>query len=565
MTCVGHKPKHQSDMRLAENWSSLDPEPRLRRKLLSVAQSGSEDERSDLLRNKLSFGTAGLRGLVGPGPNRMNEAIVRITTQAVALRLGAPEDPISIVVGYDGRNDSKRFANQAAATLKELGAVVYLSTEVIPTPLAAYALSELKCDAGIVVTASHNPPEYNGYKLFWSHGSQITSPLDEEIAALMDGIVDGSFTPPKVSGGTIKSIPKSVFDKYFGHIKEYEFSSPSERANLSVAYSAMHGVGGPAIERALKDSGIKVFPVASQHKPDGNFPTVAFPNPEEPGATDLLKQTATKNAVDIAIANDPDADRLAALAPTTSGEFKALTGDEVGVLLATHLIEQGCRGIFACSIVSSSLLRKIARANHQVFLSTLTGFKWISKAARDKEAKSSERFMFGYEEALGYCVGGVVRDKDGVGAAVTFCDLVAKLKSDGLTVWDKLDEIAKVHGVFATKQVSIKFPGLSGATKMANLMNKLRNDPVHSFGTFNVDSKQDLLKDKDYPKSNVLIFHLPNDGRVIVRPSGTEPKVKCYYQVKVDVHDGNVTEARKKAGQLLTRLCNVHQKEVTST
>jgi phosphomannomutase len=524
----------------ARAWLAEDPDPATAAELealIANAEAGdvdASDELADAFDGTLQFGTAGLRGRLGPGSNRMNRIVVARAAAGLAAYLVANGGK-SVVIGYDARRNSDVFARDTARIMSGAGIAPMVLPSALPTPVLAFAIRELGCDAGVMVTASHNPPDDNGYKVYLGDGSQIVPPADAEIAACIAAV------------GPLASIPQSddfetldgaVLDSYVARAVSLLGDGPRE---VSAVYTAMHGVGGEVFMRAVAEAG---FPaptkVAKQFDPDGRFPTVNFPNPEEPGAMDLALADARAQGADVIIANDPDADRSAAGIRTTD-DYRMLTGDEVGALLAWWIAERGRRdgrptkGVYAQSIVSGTLLERIATDAGLGYATTLTGFKWISKVPD---------LRFGYEEALGYCCDPeAVKDKDGITASLLMLEMVAALKAEGRGVQDVLDDLARRFGLYATSQLSVR---VSDIALIADAMARLRADPPTSLGGRDVVRMDDLEKGADgLPPTDGLRFTL-KDARVIIRPSGTEPKLKCYLQVVVPV-TGEIDQARAKA------------------
>ena len=528
----------------ARAWLADDPDPDTRAELASLIERAEANDPvaladlGDRFAGRLQFGTAGLRGALGPGPNRMNRVVVIQTAAGLAAYLRA-HGGSSVVVGFDARHKSDQFARDTCAVMVGAGIRAMVLPRALPTPVLAFAIRHLRVDAGVMVTASHNPPQDNGYKVFLGDGSQIVAPADVEISAEIEAV------------GTVESIPRAEFgwetlddtvvDAYVQRVASVAL--PDGPRDLRIVYTPLHGCGGDVMRRAMQATG---FPapeaVSEQAAPDPDFPTVAFPNPEEPGAIDLAMSLAKRKKADLIIANDPDADRCAVGAPMPAG-WRMLTGDEVGALLATHLIgrEPGLTGVFACSIVSSSLLGKIAGRHGLGYAETLTGFKWIGRI---------EGLRFGYEEALGYCVDpDAVRDKDGISAAILVAELAAMLRSEGRGLSDALDDIARGYGLHATGQLSVRMEDLS---LIDEVMRALRTSPPTILGGRTVEAVEDLAEGVGgLPPTEGLRFLLDAGARVIVRPSGTEPKIKCYLEVIVPASDGDVDSARAIAAGAL--------------
>ena len=530
----------------ARAWVAEDPDDDTRAELerLVVAVEADPDgddaaELADRFDGTLEFGTAGLRGALGAGPNRMNRVVVIRAAAGLASYLQAHGgEGGTVVIGYDARHRSDVFAEDTAAVMTGGGLRAVLLPRPLPTPVLSYAIRALGCVAGVMVTASHNPPQDNGYKVYLGDGSQIVPPADEEISAAIAAVGSIADVP---RGDGWERLGDEVLEDYLADVAGLAGDGPRE---LTCVYTPLHGVGGETVNLVLERAGFAAPHVTpAQAEPDPDFPTVAFPNPEEPGAMDLAMQLAEEVGADLVLANDPDADRCAVAVPGPQG-WRMLRGDEVGALLGDFLLRSGVEGVYASSIVSSSLLGVLAASYGQPHRDTLTGFKWIGRV---------EGLAFGYEEALGYCVApGLVRDKDGVSALLRVAELAAQLRSEGRTLSDRLDDIAREHGLFATDQLSARFTDLAG---IGAAMERLRSDPPTSLGGFAVEGVDDLADGSaDLPPTDGLRFRLAERSRVVVRPSGTEPKVKCYLEVVVPVEageDGAVDAARIVAVQRL--------------
>ncbi|MFD9745876.1 phospho-sugar mutase [[Kitasatospora] papulosa] len=525
----------------ARTWLAEDPDPETRAELAGLIDSEDLAALADRFAGTLQFGTAGLRGEIGAGPMRMNRSVVIRAAAGLAAYLKAHgQDGGLVVIGYDARYKSADFARDTAAVMTGAGLRAAVLPRPLPTPVLAYAVRHLGAVAGVEVTASHNPPRDNGYKVYLGDGSQIVPPADAEIAAAIAAVGPLDGVPRPESGWEI--LGEDVLDAYLARTDAV--LSPGSPRSARTVYTAMHGVGTSVLTAAFARAG---FPepvlVAEQAEPDPAFPTVAFPNPEEPGAMDLAFATARRAGPDLVIANDPDADRCAVAVPDPSAEggWRMLRGDEVGALLAAHLVDRGVTGVLAESIVSSSLLGRIADEAGLGHEETLTGFKWIARV---------EGLRYGYEEALGYCVDPEgVRDKDGVTAALLVAELASVLKEKGRTLLDLLDDLALAHGLHATDQLSVRVEDL---TVIADAMRRLRETPPTALAGLPVTSAEDLSLGTDaLPPTDGLRYHLTG-ARVIVRPSGTEPKLKCYLEVVVPVsgRDG-LPEARAKGAELL--------------
>ena len=526
----------------AERWIADDPDPDDRaelRRLLDATPDGGE--LADRFDATLTFGTAGLRGPLRAGPNGMNRAVVRGAAAGLVRWLGVQRAGGPVVIGYDARHRSREFAEETARVATGAGLEALVLPRPLPTPVLAYAVRRLRAAAGVMVTASHNPPQDNGYKVYLGArlggdlgaGAQIVPPVDAEIEAAIRAVgplADVPLGPP----GTVpdEDLAASYVDSVASVV---DSGGPRD---LSVAYTPLHGVGGAVLRAAFVATGFPAPSVVdSQAEPDPDFPTVSFPNPEEPGAMDRVIALAAATHADLAIANDPDADRCAVAVPHGDG-WRMLRGDEVGALLADHLMRRGVTGRYATTIVSSSLLRAMCRARDLPYGETLTGFKWIVRAG--------DGLVYGYEEALGYCVAPeLVRDKDGISAALLVCELAAGLKAQGRTLADRLDEIAAEFGVYATDQLSVRVEDLS---EIDRTMSRLRAEPPARLLGQDLTSVEDRL-----PDSDVLILRHER-ARVVVRPSGTEPKLKAYLEVVEPMGGDGVPAARQRAAAALAAL-----------
>jgi phosphomannomutase len=542
----------QALRRRAEQWLADDPDPATRAELRAVLDGlpGTRDDLADRFAGPLTFGTAGLRGPLRAGPNGMNLAVVRQAAAGLMAWLDAQETAGSrpVVIGYDARHGSRAFALETAKVAAGAGRPALLLPGPLPTPVLAFAVRHLDASAGVMVTASHNPPQDNGYKVYLGgglggpggDGAQIVPPADREIEAAIRAVGPLSAVP---LGTGYSIVDRDVLESYVDaavRVLDRTIVDESYRSGLTIAYTALHGVGTAVVGAAFARAGFApLVVVPEQAEPDPDFPTVAFPNPEEPGAIDLLLRTAAAAGADLAIANDPDADRCAVAIPTARG-WRMLRGDELGVLLADHLMRRGARGCFATTIVSSSMLRAICAARGVGYAQTLTGFKWIVRASADQLA-------YGYEEALGYCVApDLVRDKDGITAALLVAELAAGLKAELRTLGDRLDDLAREFGVFATDQVSIRVERLA---QIDELMASLRDRPPSSLVDEPVTQVEDLA-----PRADVVTVRTAN-VRVVARPSGTEPKLKIYLEVREPVHgDADLRPAQERAAATLVAL-----------
>ncbi|GAA4694872.1 phospho-sugar mutase [Phytohabitans rumicis] len=513
----------------AQAWIDDDPDPASRAELRAVLDRLPETaaDLADRFAGPLTFGTAGLRGPLRAGPNGMNLAVVTQAAAGLVTWLAARDTPGPLVIGYDARRGSKAFAEQTARVATGAGRAALVLPRPLPTPVLAYAVRVLGAVAGVMVTASHNPPQDNGYKVYLGDGAQIVPPVDAEIEAAIRTVGPLSGVPLGEPGEVLdEDLVTSYVDSAAAVL------DPDGPRELGVAYTPLHGVGAAVLTAAFRRAGFATPAVVpEQAEPDPAFPTVAFPNPEEPGAIDRVIALADVNGADIAIANDPDADRCAVAIPDPVRGWRMLRGDEVGVLIADHLMRQGRRGRYATTIVSSSLLKAMCAARGMPYAQTLTGFKWIVRAG--------DGLVFGYEEALGYCVApDHVRDKDGITAALTVAELAAGLRAELRTLADRLDDIAAEFGVYVTDQLSVR---VDAAHEIGDIMTRLRGKTPDALLDEPVTSVEDLLPDAD------VVILRTDTARVVVRPSGTEPKLKAYLEVVEPVVDDDIPAARERA------------------
>ncbi len=518
-------------------WIADDPDPVTAAQLTALIESGDEITLRKYFSGFLQFGTAGLRGPLGPGPSCMNQAVVGRTAAGIVQYMKA-RSLTSVVIGRDARHGSNVFEELSAQIFAGAGFKVFVLPRPLPTPVLAFAVNELGADVGIMVTASHNPGRDNGYKVYLGgtvdgvnyRGSQIISPADKEISAEIEKIESLSSIP---RAHTWEILSEDIVEKYVDRTKVLA----PRPGDLKIVYTAMHGVGTKTLQRVFHRAGFpSLILVAAQAQPDPDFPTLTFPTPEEVGALDLAFETARTFDADLVIANDPDADRCSIAVKDRDATWRALRGDEIGAILGESIARNTKSGTLANSIVSSSILSKIATHHGLDFQETLTGFKYIAKIPH---------LAFGYEEAIGFCVDATtVNDKDGISAALSIAQIATDLHGKGKTLLDFLDEIWAVYGFHATEQISIRVADISS---IAVIMSKLRAHPLTEISGFKVLSSDDLSKPRNaLPPTDGLRFVLENNIRIIIRPSGTEPKIKCYVEI--------VTSDKSIAQSLLEQL-----------
>jgi phosphomannomutase len=567
----------------AERWIADDPDPSTQEELRSLLRASdlAATDLADRFAADLEFGTAGLRGVLGAGPNRMNRAVVARATWAVARELLASVPRAAqrgVVVGGDARRMSRELSEDVATILAGSGLRVLLWPEPVPTPVVGFLVKRLGASAGIVVTASHNPPEYNGYKVYWENGAQIVPPVDVHIAAAIRRAPPARQVPRPSLGetrtrGLVIDVPAESAREYLEAIRSLAVHPAGGDRGLPVVYTALHGVGDRLARRALADAGFDhVTSVPEQAAPDAAFPTVAFPNPEEPGAMDRSLALAERTGAAIVLANDPDADRLAVAVKHGPG-YVQLTGNQLGAVLGHYLLTERTPGArpraVLASIVSSPLLGRIARDLGVHYEETLTGFKWIANRAIALEGEGYD-FVFGYEEALGYCVGNVVRDKDGISAAVLFAEIAAILRGRGTSVMEYLASIARRWGLHASAQVNVVRKGAEGVVAIRSAIEGLRAAPPEDVGGERVvaivdyvarvrrDVRAGQASPLALPTSPVVALELESGARIIARPSGTEPKAKIYLDVREEVaapgNPQDLSRAAERAAAALRRL-----------
>ena len=531
-----------------------------KKELLSI--KNDDEEIKDRFYKELEFGTAGLRGVIGIGTNRMNKYTVGKATQGLAnyiIKQGTQDK--GVVISYDSRRMSDEFSMQTALILNANGIKTYLFESLRPVPELSFAVRELKCTAGIMITASHNPPKYNGYKVYWDDGSQIVAPRDKDIISEVRDVKD--FAEIKsisrdeaVEKGLFNAIGKEMDDKYIGTLKKLVLNPEivkEEGKKLKIVYTPLHGTGNTVASRLLNELGFEnVYVVPEQAEPDGNFPTVDYPNPEDKKAFKLALELAKKVDADVVLATDPDADRLGIYAKDAkTGEYMTYTGNMSALLIAEYRISQMQEknilpqdGMFITTIVSSDLAKAIAANYGLECIEVLTGFKNIGAVIKKAEEKKDKTYVFGFEESYGCLIGDYARDKDGISAVMSLCEAAAYYKSKGLTLWDQMQNIYEKYGHYKEEQVSIVLEGADGAEKIKEMMTNMRNKDVEKIGAYKVLEFKDVERDytknmvtgeegkTGLPKSNVLYYQLEDNSWCCVRPSGTEPKIKLYMGVK---------------------------------
>ena len=531
-----------------------------KKELLEI--KGNDEEIKDRFYKELEFGTAGLRGVIGMGTNRMNKYTVGKATQGLAnyiIEQGTQDKGVAI--SYDSRRMSKEFSLLTALILNANGIKTYLFENLRPVPELSFTVRKLKCTAGVMITASHNPPKYNGYKVYWDDGAQIVEPRDKEIIAKVRAVE--SFSEIKeiskeeaIEKGLFNVIGTEMDDEYISVLKS-KILNPEivkeQGKKLKVVYTPLHGTGNTIAGRLFKEIGMEnVYVVPEQKDPDGEFPTVSYPNPEDKAAFKLALELAKKEDADVVLATDPDADRLGIFAKDAkTGEYMEYTGNMSALLIAEYRIEQMKEkgilpedGMFITTIVSSDLAKAIAKYYNLECIEVLTGFKNIGRIMRQEEEKNGMKYVFGFEESYGCLIGDYARDKDGIAAVMALCEAACYYASKGKTLWDAMEDIYKKYGYYKEAQVSIVMEGAEGAEKIKEMMTNMRNTPVEKIGEYKVLTFKDVEKDyvKDMvtgeeskiglPKSNVLYYALEDNNWCCVRPSGTEPKIKLYMGVK---------------------------------
>ena len=543
---------------------------------------GNEDEIFDRFYRELEFGTGGLRGVIGAGTNRMNFYTVGKATQGLANFINKQGSAAKgVAIAFDSRRMSLEFADTAACVLAANGIKAYIFDSLRPTPELSFALRTLGCTAGIVVTASHNPPEYNGYKVYWEDGAQITAPKDAQIIGEVNAIKDYAeikkmTTEEAKAAGLYEVIGKEIDDKYMEALKKLVLHPEAIKqmaSSLKIVYTPLHGTGNVPVRRVLKELGFEqVTVVPEQELPDGNFPTVSYPNPEDKKAFALALDLAKKVDADLVLATDPDADRLGVYAKDTkTGEYKVFTGNMSGMLICEYEMSQKKalgilpdNGALVTTIVSSNMAQAVAKEYGMKFIECLTGFKYIGEQIKFFEQTGSNEYVFGFEESYGCLVGTHARDKDAVVAVMALCEAAAYYKTQGITLWDQMLNIYNKYGYYKEDLFTMTFKGADGAKKMQDMMDAYRKNTPKQVGAYKVlrlrDYKNDVITDlatgetvpTGLPKSNVLYFELENDAWFCVRPSGTEPKIKFYAGIK----GTSLEDSAKKLDELMEAIRN---------
>lgn len=537
-----------------------------------------KEEIRDRFYKELEFGTAGLRGVIGAGTNRMNKYTVGRATQGLAnFIIKEKAQNKGVVISYDSRKMSPEFSKQVALILNANGIKTYIFDHLRPVPELSFAVRELGTIAGIMITASHNPPKYNGYKVYWDDGAQIVSPKDKLIISEVRNVIDykeikNISEEDAIKSGLYNVIGKEIDDKYIEELKKCVLNQEiieKQAKELKIVYTPLHGAGNEMVQRVLKELGFEnVYVVPEQEKPDGNFPTVDYPNPEDPKAFELALKLAKEKNADVVLATDPDSDRLGIFSKNKlTGEYISYTGNMSAMLIAEYELSQrkmqnklSKNGMIIKTIVSTNLTDAIAKHYEIDLIEVLTGFKYIGEKIKQLEDNGDKKYLFGYEESYGCLIGSYARDKDGVGAVMALCEAAAYYNSKGLTLWEQMMKIYEKYGFYRETQVSIVLEGADGAEKIKEIMTSIRNNSINKIGDYRVikfkDYDLDVVKDiksgvitkTGLPKSNVLYYELENDNWCCIRPSGTEPKIKLYMGVKED--------SMKKAEEKLENLKN---------
>ena len=552
-----------------------------KKELLSIKDN--EEEIKDRFYKELEFGTAGLRGVIGMGTNRMNKYTVGKATQGLAnfiLKKGTQDK--GVVISFDSRHMSPEFSKMTALILNANGIKTYIMDKLRPVPELSFAVRELHATAGIMITASHNPPKYNGYKVYWEDGAQIVPPNDKDIITEVRNVTDyadiKTITEEEArKKGLYNVIGKEIDDRYIEELKKCVLNPEiikEQGKKLKIVYTPLHGAGNEMVQRILKELGFEnVYVVPEQEKPDGDFPTVSYPNPEDPKAFKMALELAREKDADVVLATDPDSDRLGIYSKDSkTGEYICYTGNMSAMLIAEYEIsqreEKGIlpeNGMIVKTIVSTNLTDAIAEEYGLDLIEVLTGFKYIGEVIKKSEEKKDRQYIFGFEESYGCLIGTYARDKDGVGAVMALCEAAAYYQSKGLTLWDQMINIYEKYGYYKEGQVSIVLEGADGAEKIKSMMTAMREKDIRSIGDYNVlrfrDYERNILKDMatggiretGLPKSNVLYYELENNSWCCVRPSGTEPKIKLYVGIK----DYDPDKVDKRLEDLQTAMKNL--------
>lgn len=551
-----------------------------------LAIKGNEQEIEDRFYQELEFGTAGLRGIIGAGINRMNQYTVGKATQGLAnyiVEQGTQDKGVAI--SYDSRKMSKEFSKQTALILCANGIKAYLFENLRPVPELSFAVRELGCTAGVMITASHNPPKYNGYKVYWDDGAQIVSPRDKDIISKVRAIENFSeikqiLQEEAIQKGLLHIIGKEMDDKYLGVLKSSVLNPDimkEQGKKLKVVYTPLHGTGNTVTERLLKELGLEnVYVVPEQKEPDGNFPTVDYPNPEDKKAFQLALELAKKVDADVVLATDPDADRLGIFAKDAkTGEYMTYTGNMSALLIAEYRISQmkekgilPSNGMLITTIVSSDLAKAIAKYYDLACPEVLTGFKNIGAVMKKAEEKKDKTYVFGYEESYGCLIGDYARDKDGIAAVMALCEAACYYQAQNKTLWDAMNDIYEKYGYYKEEQVSIVREGVQGAQEIKEMMTKMRNTDIQKIGNYQVLTFKDIqknivknmqtgeIKETGLPESNVLYYELEDNAWCCIRPSGTEPKIKLYMGIKGTSEEN----ANKKLQELKQAMMDIVEK-----
>ena len=549
-----------------------------KRELESIKDDEKEIE--DRFYQDLEFGTAGLRGVIGAGTNRMNKYTVGKATQGLAnyiLKRGTEDK--GVVIAYDSRHMSKEFSEETALCLNANGIKTYVFESLRPVPELSFTVRKLKATAGVMITASHNPPEYNGYKVYWDDGAQIVPPTDKEIIDEVNSIEDFSKIKSmrkeeSIQKGLYVSIGKDIDDDFINTLKSLVLNPDiikKVQDDVRIVYTPLHGAGNIPVQRVLKELGFThVYVVPEQEKPDGDFPTVSYPNPEDKKAFKLALELAKKVDADVVLATDPDSDRLGVYSKDENGEYVSYTGNMSALLIAEYELSQKkekrllpSNGAVITTIVSSNMTKDIANEYGAKLFETLTGFKWIGEKIREFEEKNTYSYLFGFEESYGCLISPHARDKDGISAVMALCEATAYYKSKGISLWDQMNNIYKKYGFYKEGQVSIVLKGADGAEQIKSMMDRMRKNPPKKLGEYDVLEVRDYKEhttlkadgtkgETDLPTSNVLYYDLNDNSWCCVRPSGTEPKIKFYMGVK----GKSMEEADKKLEELTNAMKN---------